>query len=68
MTPGNVVKLGLGVVMIVLGVYVAVRPLLTNNAVIHAARRDQRAQCAAREGPAWSLRSRFDRLAISLIA
>lgn len=38
MSPGNILKLVLGVVMIGLGLYVAVRPLFTNNSILTSAR------------------------------
>ena len=38
MTPGNILKLVLGIVMIGLGLYVAVRPLLANHAVLTGTR------------------------------
>jgi uncharacterized membrane protein HdeD (DUF308 family) len=37
-TPKNILKLVLGVVMVVLGLYIAVRPMFTNNAILTGSR------------------------------
>ncbi len=38
MTPRNILKLVLGIVMFVLGFYIAVRPMFTNNAILTGTR------------------------------
>jgi hypothetical protein len=38
MSPGNILKFVLGVIMIVLGAFIAVRPLFTHNAILTSAR------------------------------